>query len=89
MVVQEAAGYHNMTSSANVSAVPANLIGIFCSTTSSGTVTVYDDAATGTGTPVTGAITLTAGTWYKIPAGCSKGIYVAIANTANVTVFYA
>ena len=82
-------GYKNLTATANCSPNPCNLLGVFCATTTGGTVNIYDDASTGTGTPVTGTITLTAGTFYPVPASLSKGLYVVITNTANITVIYA
>jgi len=76
------------TSTANISAVPVNLIGILVNSTSSGTVTLYDSAATGTSTPITGTLTPTAGTFIPIPAVTQAGLYAVIANTLSVTFFW-
>lgn len=76
----------NITSTTTVRTGAAELIGILCASTSSGTVVVYDN--TSAANPITGTITLTAGQWYPIPATCRTGVHVVIANTANITVFY-
>jgi hypothetical protein len=68
------------------------LYGIFVSTTSSGTITVYDSGAASISDPkIANTITLTAGSQYlSFPAGIwfSKGLYVVLANTATFTVVY-
>lgn len=82
-------GYKQLTATANVSALPANLLGVFCSSSTSGTLTIYDDSATGTSLKVVDTVNLTAGTYYPLPASMSKGIYAVIGATASVTVFFA
>lgn len=68
------------------------LYGIFVSTTTSGTITVYDSASASTSDPkIANTITVAAGTQYlSFPAGIwfSKGLYVVLANTATFTVVY-
>lgn len=80
--------YKNLTATANVKALDGILGGILCSTSTAGTVTIYDDAATGTSTPITGTITLIAGQFYSLPVAFSKGLYVVVGGTANITVAY-
>lgn len=87
--IQIAGQYKNLTSSSNCSPIPACVLGILCSTNTNGTVTLYDDAATGTTTPITGPITLAAATWYPLPVTTTKGLYAVIAGTTNITVVYA
>ena len=81
--------YKNMTATANVSALPATLVGVLCSTTTSGTIQFYDSASTGTSTPITGVITPAAGSFTPIYAATNAGIYAVIANTLNCTVIFA
>lgn len=76
-----------LTATATVKDGAGVLGGIFCSTTSSGTVTVYDNTAA-SGTPIVATITLAAGTFYRLPAAFATGLHVVIANTASITVFY-
>jgi hypothetical protein len=68
------------------------LFGIFVSSTSSGTLVVYDSATASTSDPkIANTITVTAGTQYlSFPAGIwfSKGLYVVAANTIEFTVVY-
>ena len=82
-------GYKNITATGNVSPINRDLLGIFVSTTTAGTFTVYDSATTTTTVPVTGTVTPSAGTWYAIPASVSNGIYVVVTGTLNATVIYA
>jgi hypothetical protein len=68
------------------------LYGIFVSTTSSGTITVYDSATSSTSDgKIANTITVTAGTQYlSFPSGIwfSNGLYIVLANTATFTVVY-
>lgn len=82
-------GYKHLTSSANVSKTPCNLLGFFCASTSTGTIQFYDDPGTGTSTAITGVITPAAGSWTPVPASTSAGLYAVIANTLDCTVIFA
>ena len=68
------------------------LYGIQVSSTSSGTIAVYDSATASTSDPkIANTITVTAGnTYLNFPAGIwfSKGLYVVAANTIEFTVVY-
>lgn len=83
-------GYKQISATGNVSALPANLIGIFVSAaTATPTITVYDDAATGTSTKIVDTFTPTAATWYPLPFSASKGLYVVLGGTVSATVAFA
>jgi hypothetical protein len=85
-----AGGYKQIAATANVSPIPATLLGIFVSAaTTTPTITVYDDAGTGTTTKMVDTFTPTAGTWYQIPASASKGIYMVFSGTVSATVVFA
>lgn len=76
-----------ITASANVSPRAATLTSIFCSASTSGTCTVYDDPATGTSTKIVDTFNLTAGQTYVFNFSASTGLYVMIAGTsASITV---
>ena len=77
-----------ITATTNVCSGDGLLGGIFCSSSTAGTATVYDDAATGTTTKIVDTFNLTAGTFYSLPFGVSNGIYVVLGGTASVTVAY-
>ena len=68
------------------------LYGIFVSTTSSGTLNVYDSPAGSTSDPkISGTITPVAGGQYlSFPNGIffNNGLYIVLANTASFTVVY-
>lgn len=68
------------------------LYGIQVSSTTSGTLAVYDSATANTSDPkIANTITVTAGAQYlSFPAGMwfSKGLYVVAANTIEFTVVY-
>lgn len=75
------------SASGNVKNGEGALLGFFCNSTSTGTVILYDDAATGTTTAISGTITPSAGTFYPFPAALVNGLNAVIANTLNVTFF--
>jgi hypothetical protein len=67
-------------------AIPAQggtLIGIYVSSTSSGTFVVSDAKGA-----ITGTVTPAAGTFHRIPCKFYGGLTVTIANTLNCTVFW-
>lgn len=74
-----------VTATANVKPIPCGLLGFFVSTTSSGTVILYDDAGTGTTTPISGTITPAAGAFYPFPAALVNGLYVVVSGTISAT----
>jgi hypothetical protein len=86
------ANYKYLTATNQVKVGAGKLYGISVSTTTSGTITVYDSASANTSDPViANTITVAAGTQYlSFPAGIwfSKGLYVVLANTATFTVVY-
>ena len=88
-------GYKNFSASANCSPNPCGMLGFFInSVAATATIQFYDDAGTGTTTPITGVMTAAAGIlvpgWYPLPVATTKGLYVVIAVAAmNVTVVFA
>jgi len=88
-IAQQVGGYKQITATGNVAPIAKKLLGIFCSASTSGTVTIYDSATTGTGTKVVDTVTLTAGTWYTMPIGFASGIYVVVGGTLSATIVYA
>jgi hypothetical protein len=82
--------YSNATIQVKVGA--GKLYGIFVSTSSSGTLTVYDSPAGSTSDPkIANTITISAGTQYlSFPAGIyfNKGLYIVLGSTATFTVVY-
>lgn len=82
--------YSNATVQVKVGA--GKLYGIFVSTSSSGTLTVYDSPASSTSDPkIANTITVSAGTQYlSFPSGIffNKGLYIVLGSTATFTVVY-
>jgi hypothetical protein len=66
--------------------------GVFISSTTSGTFTLYDSATASTSDPkIVNTVTVAAGTQYAsfpIGVGFSKGLYIDVANTIEYTVIY-
>lgn len=61
--------------------------GFFLSSTSSGTITIYDGLTTA-GTKIMETITPTVLGYYIFPVGFSVGLTVVVGGTASVTVLY-
>lgn len=77
-----------ITATANICNSDGILGGIFCSSSTAGTATVYDDAATGTTNKIVDTFNLTAGAYYTLPYAVANGIYIVIGGTASITVGY-
>lgn len=79
--------YKQITGSGNVVPGDGILGGIFVSAASgTPTITIYDDAATGTTTKIVDTFTPVAGQWYPLPFAFSKGLNVVIGGTVSATV---
>lgn len=87
----EAIGYNttNLTASAAIQNNPGGrrLGGIFCASSTAGTVKIWDNTAA-SGTVVVNTFSVTAGTWYNLPAQTSTGLFITIGGTADITVFW-
>lgn len=77
-----------LSATANICNSDGLLAGVFCSSSTAGTMTIYDDAATGTSTKIVDTFTMVTGTWYPLPFAFANGIYCVIGGTASVTVGY-
>ena len=86
------ANYTYSEATVQVKVGAGKLYGIFVSTSSSGTLTVYDSQAKSASDPkIANTITVSAGTQYlSFPNGIffNKGLYIVLANTATFTVVY-
>ena len=84
--------YKQLAATNQVKVGAGKLFGIFVSSTTSGTLAVYDSATASTSNGrIANTITVTAGTQYlSFPAGIwfSNGLYVVAANTIEFTVVY-
>lgn len=85
-IVAPVGQYHNGTATAVVNSVSSHLIGFYVNSTSSGTIVFRDGGASGT--TVSGTITPAIG-YHAFPCTFASGIHITIANTLNVTLFYA
>ena len=86
---QNVGGYKLISATGNVSPFGASLLGIFVSSSSSGTITVYDSATTTTTAKVIDTFTGVLGTWYPIPVSTTAGIYIVVTGTLSATVVFA
>lgn len=87
------ANYQAITATTQIKAMAGKIKGIFVSSTSSGTIAVYDSALGGTGTPILAVFTPAAATMYNLSGddggiGFSTGLYVVLANTISCTIIY-
>lgn len=81
----------NATGTGTVSKASGSLLGFFVNSTTGGTIVFRVGAAgAGTGgTVISGTITPAAGTFHRFPAYCIDGLHATIANTLDVTFFFA
>lgn len=80
----------NLTATGVISECAGGLLGFFVNSTSSGTIVLSTGgSATSGGTAITGTITPTAGTFYRFPAQINDRLYATLANTIDVTFFFA
>ena len=77
----------NRTDTGSVSLVPGTLLGFYVNSTTGGTI-VIGNGSGAAGTALSGTITPAIG-FHRFPAYCTAGCYVTIANTLNVTLFFA
>ena len=83
-------GYKQITATGNVCPqAGAALLGIFVSTTTAGTITVYDSNATSTATTIVATFTPVAATWYTLPFSASQGLYIVVGGALSATVSFA
>jgi len=86
---QNVGGYKLLTATGNVCPFGTSLLGIFASTSTVGTVTIYDSASNTTTAKVIDTVTLTAGTWYPMPISTTSGVYIVVGGTLSATVVFA
>lgn len=70
--------------SANAKVGPGAMLGFYASV--AGTASIYDDAVTGTTTPIGTALVINAG-WNAFPVAFSKGLYVVLTTAAGTLVY--
>jgi len=80
--------YKELTESGLVKTGCGSLRGIFCASTTDGTLKLWDNTS-GATTVLVNTFTLTAATYYDMADVIfGTGLYATIANTADITVFY-
>lgn len=89
-IANQVGGYKQITATGNVSPIGCKLLGIFVSSSTAGTVTIYDSATTTTTTKVIDTTAaLTGSTWIPMPISFASGIYVVVGGTLSATVVFA
>lgn len=84
--VSESGTYTNITASAQISAFPCLLLGIFVAQASATPTIKVWDQTTAAGPVLVNTFTPSAGTWYPMPYKCAKGLFVTISGTVDCTV---
>lgn len=86
------ANYMQLSATKQVKVGAGKLFGIFVSSSSSGTITIYDSQASSTSDPkIVDTFSVSAGTSYvNIPAGLffNNGLYIVLGGTSAFTVAY-
>ena len=75
----------NLTASGAICGKPAQLIGFYVNSTTSGTIILKDGGSSGTAR--TGTITPAVG-WHSFPADFASSAYATIGGTLNVTFIF-
>lgn len=88
MLTSNVCTYKQMSATANVANSDGWMLGVFCSSSTAGSLTLYDDPATGTTTKIVDTFTLVPGTWYPLPFAYATGLYAVVGGTAAITVGY-
>lgn len=83
--VQESGKGTQLSASAAVRSGAGALIGVFCSSSTSGTLKLWDSTAA-SGTVLVNTVSLAAGTFYPMPFNFQTGLYATIGGTAEITI---
>lgn len=79
----------NLTSTGTVSIASGTLLGFYVNSTTAGTLVLRSGSnGTASGTAISGTITPAIG-FHRFPAYCPSGAHATIANTLDVTLFFA
>lgn len=87
------ANFQVVSATTQIKSQPGKIKGIFVSSTTSGTLAVYDSEIGATTRPVITTFTPAAATMYNLSGddggiSLSKGLYIVVANTISCTVIY-
>ena len=77
----------NTATTTAVKATQGSMIGIFCTSSTAGTVAIYDDPST-TNNKVLDTTTLAAATYYPLPISMANGMTIVTGGTINIAVIY-
>lgn len=86
--VAEGDSFTNLSADAAVKSGPGVLVGFICNSSSSGTLTLYDNTAA-SGTKIINGLSCTAGQFYPAPCRFNNGLYADVGGTVDLTFFYA
>jgi hypothetical protein len=81
--------YQQISATTQISPQLKRLSGVFCSSSTAGTLTIYDSATSGTSTIIVNTFNLVAGTFYPLPVTADTGFYCVLGGTAAITLFTA
>ena len=83
LMVSESQSYKNFTSTTTIAQAGLKMLGIFCASSSGGTIKVQDGSST-----VVNTFTTVAGTFYPMPAEMQTSLVLTVTGTLDATVFY-
>ena len=81
--VTESQNFKNLTATTTVFAGTGGILGIFCASTTAGTIKVQDGSTT-----IVNTFSPAAATFYPMPARFSTSLVVTIGGTCDCTVFW-
>lgn len=81
--------YQQISATTQISPSLKRLNGVFCSSSTAGTLTIYDSSTSSTSVKIVDTFNLTAGAFYPLAVTADTGLYFVIAGTAAITAFTA
>lgn len=77
--------YTNVTATGILNTGLTKLGGVFCASSSAGTLKIWDNTA-GSGAVLVNTFSLVAGTWYPLPFIAKTGVFLTVGGTADFTI---
>lgn len=82
-VVSQSGNYKNFTGTTTITAPGAKILGVFVSSSTAGTIKIQDGSTT-----VINTVSVSAATYYAIPAEVTTSIVITVGGTLDACIFW-